>query len=104
MTDNIDDGWCSRNCNTRIAGACPAQYCLCDWDNEWAVEEEEWGEGWDLTTLGIVNETSKGTGVPVPTFNATSLDPVGATPLSRADVRRLAREDARRQVSPNPNP
>ena len=98
VTDNIDDGWCSRNCNTRIAGACPVQYCLCDWDNEWTVEDEEWGEGWDLTTLGIANETgAAGTGVPVPEFTATSLDPAGAVPLSKADVRRLAREDARMQ-------
>ena len=47
------------------------QYCLCDWDNEWEVAEEEWGEGWDLTTLGIANSSKAG--VPVPEPNITRL-------------------------------
>ena len=45
------------------------QYCLCDWDNEWEVAEQEWGEGWDLTTLGIANSSKAG--VPVPEPNIT---------------------------------
>ena len=47
------------------------QYCLCDWDNEWEVAEQEWGEGWDLTTLGIANSSKAG--VPVPEPNITRL-------------------------------
>ena len=57
VVDNIDEGWCSRQCNTGIAGACPTQYCLCDWEGAWPSEEDPFSD-WDLTTLGIVNGSS----------------------------------------------
>ena len=53
---NIEEGWCSLQCNTGIAGACPAQYCLCDWEGKWPTKKDEFSD-WDLGTLGISNHS-----------------------------------------------
>ena len=52
VADHIETGWCTRQCNTRIAGACPAQFCLCDWAGDWPEEEVDFAQ-WDIGSLGI---------------------------------------------------
>ena len=61
VVDNVNQGWCSQQCNTKIDGACPTQLCLCDWDGEWPSDDDDFSD-WDLGSLGIKSGNTNGGG------------------------------------------